>query len=98
MASGVLEHVPRFVQALNELSRVASKFLIVHRLPISLDGKFLSLTKTQYKIETARYSFAFHEIVELLNERGFVIINSLDTYRNLDLPERSIVFKRREFL
>lgn len=95
MASGVLEHVPEWRVAIGQICRVASRYVILHRLPISPSGRFSEGHIEMYGIPTTRHAFAYHEIVELLAQRDFLLINSLDTYQRFDIPEQSILFRHR---
>lgn len=94
MAAGVLEHIPAWERALLEITRVASEYIILHRLPSSKSGRFIKGVRQQYGIETARNSFAFRQIVALMEARDFAIINSLDTYGRYDIPEQTMLFAR----
>lgn len=95
MASGVLEHVPEWRLALEEICRVAAGHIILHRLPISPTGRFLDGQVEMYGISTPRHSFPYHEIVEILSKRDFLLIGSLDTYASFQIPEQTVLFKRR---
>ncbi len=95
MASGVLEHVPAWETALAEMARVARQYVIMHRLPISPSGQFQDGAMEMYGIPTVRYSFAFHEIIEMMQGFGFILINSIDTYHTHKIPEQTVLFKRR---
>jgi ubiquinone/menaquinone biosynthesis C-methylase UbiE len=98
MASGLLEHVPEWRTALNEITRVAIRYVILHRLPISPTGKFCDGKTEMYGIPTSRYSFAYHEIIDILASKGFLIINGIDSYFTRDIPEQTILFKHRAFI
>jgi SAM-dependent methyltransferase len=98
MASGVLEHVPDWRLALEEICRVAAGQIILHRLPISPTGRFSDGEVEMYGISTPRHSFAFHDIVEILLGRGFLLIGSLDTYASFEIPEQTVLFRRRELV
>lgn len=95
MASGVLEHVPEWRLALEQICRVAAEQIILHRLPIAPSGRFCDGEVEMYGISTPRYAFAYHEIIEILAQREFVLIGSLDTYGSFDMPEQTALFRRR---
>lgn len=94
LASGVLEHVPAWELALLNITRVASLYVILHRLPISRTGSFTPRVNQQYGIETARNSFSFHQVVLFMASRDFAIVNSLDTYGTYNIPEQTMLFRR----
>jgi ubiquinone/menaquinone biosynthesis C-methylase UbiE len=98
MASGLLEHVPDWRLGIDEITRVSSRYIILHRLPISQTGKFLNSEMVMYGVPTTRFAFAFHEIIDLLSDRGFAIITGLDTYHTYEVPEQTLLFKHRSFL
>jgi ubiquinone/menaquinone biosynthesis C-methylase UbiE len=98
MASGVLEHVPEWRKALDEITRVAMQYIILHRLPISPTGRFQNGRMEMYGIPTSRYSFAYHEIASILEQKGFLLINSIDTYNTPRLPEQTVLFRHRDFI
>jgi SAM-dependent methyltransferase len=98
MASGLLEHVPDWSKALEEITRVAVRYVVLHRLPISPSGRFLEGRMEMYGIPTTRFQFAYHEIIEKFSERGFVLINGIDTYHTHKIPEQTVLFKHRDFL
>jgi SAM-dependent methyltransferase len=93
-ASGVLEHIPAWELALLNITRIASSYVILHRLPISRTGSFTRGQSEQYGIPTARYSFSFHHIVLFMASREFAIVNSLDTYGTYKIPEQTMLFRR----
>ena len=94
LGSGVLEHVPAWELALLNITRVASSYVILHRLPISRTGSFIRGQCQQYGVPTARNSFSFHQIVLFMASRHFAIVNSLDTYGTYRVPEQTILFRR----
>jgi hypothetical protein len=94
LASGVLEHVPSWELALLNVTRVASSYVILHRLPISRTGSFTRGQSQQYGIPTARYSFSFHQLVLFMAGCEFAIVNSLDTYGTYKIPEQTMLFRR----
>jgi ubiquinone/menaquinone biosynthesis C-methylase UbiE len=94
MASGVLEHVPAWKDGIYELARVARQYVIMHRLPISPTGAFQDGKMEMYGIPTVRHIFSFFEIIDMMKNKDFVLINSLDTYQTNQLPEQTILFKK----
>ncbi|WP_376091310.1 class I SAM-dependent methyltransferase [Roseomonas sp. CCTCC AB2023176] len=101
MASGVLEHVPAWEAGLLEVGRVARRFVILHRLPVSRDGRFRPGTMTMYGVPTTRHAMPFHAVNALLAARGFLLVGSLDTYgedargpAQLRLQEQTAVYRR----
>lgn len=98
MASGLLEHVPEWRTALDEITRVAIRYVILHRLPISPSGKFCEGKIEMYGIQTSRYSFSYYEIIEILATNGFLVINGIDSYYTHDIPEQTVLFKRRSLI
>lgn len=94
LGSGVLEHVPAWELALLNITRVASAYVILHRLPISRNGSFIRGQCQQYGIPTARNSFSFHQVVLFMASREFAIVNSLDTYGTYKIPEQTMLFRR----
>jgi ubiquinone/menaquinone biosynthesis C-methylase UbiE len=94
LGSGVLEHVPAWELALLNITRVASSYVILHRLPISETGCFIRGQSQQYGITTARNSFSFYQVVLFMASRHFAIVNSLDTYGTYKIPEQTMLFRR----
>lgn len=93
MAAGVLEHVPKWPEALSEIARVAGQMIILHRLPISPTGRHMDGQIEMYGVPTSRFSFAYHDLVSRLTNLNFVLINGVDTYGTHELPEQTILFR-----
>lgn len=71
VASGVLEHVPDHEQAVQEICRVASRYVIVHRLPVMHANRHVHTLGSQYSILTPRTRFAEQIILTNFANIGF---------------------------
>lgn len=80
MAAGVIEHVPNYTQALREICRVASDYVIIHRSPVT-NGKNHEFTVgSQYSIETPRIFFSEKKLVTEFATLGFALTSSFEVY------------------
>jgi len=71
--SGVIEHVPDYETAINELCRISKKYIILHR--IMLTDKDTFCTKgTQYFVEVIRFTYNKEHFIRLFNNNNFHII------------------------
>lgn len=94
MAAGVLEHVPDWERALAEVARVARRYVLLHRLRLSRDGRFHSQTIQMYGVPTTAHALPFHAVNALLAARDFVLVGSLDSYDDPRLGEQTAVYRR----
>lgn len=90
--SGALEHIPEYEKAIAELCRVASLFVILHRVPLA-EGEEIKHTKTgQYNIVTPRIYFPLLYIEAQFASRGFDVAWKAPTY---DGREDTVTFVLR---
>ena len=62
--SGVIEHVPDFKSAINELSRVSNKYIILHRIMLTDNDTFCT-KGTQYFVDVIRYTYNKEQFLPL---------------------------------
>jgi len=89
MASGVLEHVPAWTQGIQEICRVAAKYVIQHRCPLSGTREHEYTIGTQYNIETPRIFFSRELLLKEYELRRYRLIAEVDIYPPEE-PSRSV--------
>lgn len=89
--SGVIEHVPNFKSAINELCRVSNKYIILHRIMLTDDETFCT-KGTQYFVEVIRYTYNKKQLLSLFKNNGFHLI--WDTPQFYDGNCKSFILKR----
>jgi len=92
LLAGVLEHVGRYKTAIKEACRVAREYVLIHRLPLTLESKHRHTIGSQYTIKTLRTFFSAQSFVGEMSELGFAPVFSCDVE---SAKCRSILFKRR---
>lgn len=85
--SGVLEHVKDYRKAMSEVRRVAKKYILIHRLPLTDDEDNRYTKGSQYNIATGRTFFSREVFMKEL--QGFVEVYS----GNID-SGKSYLFKK----
>jgi SAM-dependent methyltransferase len=88
LVSGVLEHVPRFAEAIAQVCRVARSHVIAHRVPLRRWGGHRFTLGSQYNIETPRIYFARATLLQEFRARGFEPIREADTYERAGVAAR----------
>ena len=80
MLSGVLEHIPDYSGAIDELCRLANSDIILHRLPLTKGREPAFIKGAQYNIETPRIYFQKPLIESAFQARGFAVARCRPTY------------------
>lgn len=93
LASGVLEHIPRYRDACREFARVARSYVLLHRLVITGEKEVKYTKNGQYNIVTPRLYFPESLIIEIFEQEGFALNKTLGF--GADNPSlRSFLFER----
>lgn len=75
ISSCVLLHVKDYIRHLAETFRVAKKYIVLHRTPITRKLKTKYYKKLAYGVETFEIRFNESEIISLLLDNGFKLIS-----------------------
>jgi SAM-dependent methyltransferase/glycosyltransferase involved in cell wall biosynthesis len=85
ISSGILLHVPNYMQHLAETVRVASEFVVLHRTPVCRQGQTRYYKKLAYGIETVELCFNEKPFISQCEKAGLKLIKALEYYSN---PEK----------
>ena len=80
LLSGVLEHIPDYRRAIERSSRVADRYLIVHRCPTTSGPTHERTIGTQYNIRTPRTFFSLGLLKSEFSDTGFELVKSVEVY------------------
>ncbi len=94
MAAGVLEHMPSYEKAIDELARISRQYVILHRLPLSFTAETSYHIGSQYSILTPRIRFSAAEIEEHFADHGFHVVEETLTYHGNSEGPRTVLLKR----
>ena len=97
ISSGVLLHVPNYVEHIKETVRVANKYIVVARTPICKNNFTRYIKKYAYEVETVELRFNETELLGLFQELGFDLKNKTEYVVNIssDEYETTYLLKRR---
>jgi putative methyltransferase (TIGR04325 family) len=95
MASGVLEHIPDWETAIAEICRVARRYVIHHRCPLTTGAHHEYTIGTQYNIETPRIFFAKTELMNEFKKHGYHLLKEIDVYGKPAFSQRARSFAKR---
>ncbi len=96
ISSCVLLHVKQYFSHLIETTRIADKFVVLHRTPVSRQRETRFYNKTAYGIDTFEIRFNENEIVLAVINLGFELIGCYEIAVNEMSDEYDVtyVFKR----
>ena len=96
ISSCVLLHVKHYLSHLIETTRIADKYIVLHRTPISRQKETRFFNKTAYGIDTFEIRFNENEIVLAVINLGFELIGCYEISVNEMSDEYDVtyVFKR----
>jgi SAM-dependent methyltransferase len=80
LLAGVLEHIPDYPRAIEEAGRVARRYLIVHRCPMTARPAHDRRIGTQYNIRTPRTRFSLSLLRSEFEGEDFELIESIEVY------------------
>lgn len=80
LISGVLEHIPDYEKAIGEACRVASRHVIIHRLPFTDREENEYTLGSQYSIKTPRIYFSRKLLLAEMAKHHFSLRHEQDTY------------------
>ncbi|MBN1257226.1 MAG: class I SAM-dependent methyltransferase [Planctomycetes bacterium] len=89
LLSGVLEHIPRYREAISEACRLARKYIILHRAPLTTAPEHCHTIGSQYNIRTPRTWYSRKLLLAEFKANGYAVIWESKIY-----PE-AIPFTRR---
>jgi len=72
--AGCLQHTPDYKTAISEAARVAGKYAIFHRTPVSPIEETTYVSKEAYGVAVPELIFAQSEFFELLAQAGLLIV------------------------
>jgi len=80
LLAGVLEHIPEYRRAIGESTRVAGRYVIVHRCPTTTGRVHERTIGTQYNITTPRTFFSLPLLRSEFSAAGFELIGTVEVY------------------
>lgn len=94
MSGGTIMHIREYGQVIREAARVASKYVIFHRTPITADHTSFWV-KDAYGIPCLEIHFNELELLSLFMESGLEILHIEDVFRQYRFGHKSYLLKKK---
>lgn len=91
LSGGTLMHVADYRGMLHELTRVAHRYVILHRTPV-VAGETRYFTKDAYGVPCLEIHFNEAELFRLLHECSFEVLHMSEIFRHEDMAHRTYLF------
>ena len=100
ISSGMLLHVPNYVEHIKEAARVSARYIIAHRTPVCRRQKTQHLKKFAYGVETVELIFNEKEIISEFQLQGLKLLQADEYYsnHNQDHYEVTYLFEKEDQL
>jgi SAM-dependent methyltransferase len=96
VSSGILLHVPNYLQHLAETVRVADEFVVAHRTPVCRQSQTRYYKKMVYGAETVEICFNEEQFISQCRSAGLKLIRTIEYYScpDKDYYEITCLFRK----
>ena len=77
--SGVIEHIPRYIQGINELCRITKKYIVLHRIWLT-DKETECYKGTQFFVPIIRNNYNKNDFFKMFEQNSFRVVWISSTY------------------
>ena len=88
--SGVIEHIPEYQKAINEICRISKRYIILHRIWLT-NNNMICTKGTQYFVPVIRNQYNKIDFFNLFTQNSFKIIYETPYY---DTNNKSYILQR----